>query len=173
MRRDDAHLGVGAFAEDGGADADGGGTFFDGNGEIVGHAHGELGESGMGGEVFIPEAAQVLEVRAGGFGVFAPWRDGHQAGGLEIGERSERGEECGKLLGVEAVLGGLVREFDFDEDGESFVEGACGVVEALGCFERVDGVDGLEEFGGFGGLVVLQSADEVNFDVRDRIGESL
>ena len=33
-----------ALAENGGADADAGGAFFDGGGEVVGHAHGKLGE---------------------------------------------------------------------------------------------------------------------------------
>ena len=70
-------MGHPAFAEDGGADADSGGTFFDGDNEIVGHAHGELRERGMGGMVFIAQAAKVLEVWTSRLGVFTPWRNGH------------------------------------------------------------------------------------------------
>ena len=74
-----------------------------------------------------------------------------------------------EIVGGEAVLGVFGREFDFDEDAESFVEGERGGVEALGCFEVVEGVDGVEDFGGFGGLVVLQRADEMDV-LRGRRG---
>ena len=59
------------------------------------------------------------------------------------------------------MLGVFGGEFDFDEDGESFVEGLGGGVEAVGGFEVVEGVDGVEDLGGFGGFVVLEGADEV------------
>ena len=52
-------------------------------------------------------------------------------------------------------------ELDFDEDGEGFVDGLGGGVEALGCLEGVEGVDGVEELGGGGGFVALERADEV------------
>ena len=53
------------------------------------------------------------------------------------------------------MLGVFVGELYFDKDGDCFAEGLCGSVEALGGFEVVEGVDGVEELGGFGGLVVL------------------
>ena len=59
-----------AFAEDGGADADAGAALFDGDGEVVGHADGELGEGGVEALLFVAEAAEFAEVGAGGFGVF-------------------------------------------------------------------------------------------------------
>ena len=62
-------------AEDGGADADAGAAFFDGDGEVVGHAHGEFGEVGVG-ERLVAEAAELAEVGARGFGVFGA----HQGG---------------------------------------------------------------------------------------------
>ena len=46
------------------------------------------------------------------------------------------------------MLGVFVAELDLDEDGERFVEGGGGGVEALGDLEGVDGVDGVEELGG-------------------------
>ncbi len=55
-------------------------------------------------------------------------------------------------------------EFDFDEDGEFLVEGARSFVEALSDFERVDGVDGVEEPGSGRGFVGLQRPDEVHLE---------
>ena len=103
----------------------------------------------------------MLKVRAGGFGVVAEGWDGHEAGDGEVLERNEGLEERGKRFRSEAVLGFFGGELDLDEDGDLFAEGYCGVVEA-GCgFEGVEGVDGLEEFRGAGGFVVLEGADEV------------
>ena len=48
-------------------------------------------------------------------------------------------------------------------DGDGFAEGLSGGVEALGDFERIYGVNGVEEFGGLGGFVALEWADEVDF----------
>ena len=84
-----------------------------------------------------------------------------------MGQFCDGVEEGGELIGGETVLGLFVGEFDFDEDGEDFVEGGgCGV-EALGDFERVDGVDGVEEFRGAGGFVGLEWTDEVDFDAEE------
>ena len=111
--------------------------------------------------MFVAETAEMLEVRARGFGIFVEGRDGHEAAGFELGEWLEGAEESGKFLGGEAVLGFFGRKLDLDEDAEGFVESlGCGV-ETLGSFEGVEGVDGVEDLGGFGGLVVLQRADEV------------
>ncbi len=152
------------MAEDGGAEADAGGAFFDGDEEVVGHAHGELGEGGAGGEVFVAEAAEMLEVGAGGGWVGVEWGDGHESGGDESGEWSEGGEERGEGRGVadvETVLGVFGGQLDFDEDGEGFAQGKAGGVEPLRGLEGVEGVDALEELGGFGGLVVLQWTNEM------------
>ncbi len=110
----------------------------------------------MEGLIFVAEAAEVLEEGAGEGGIVGEGRDGHEATDGEVGERSEGGEECGEIGGVEAVLGVFGRELDFDEDGEGFVEGWVlavqerdGVIESGGGLEGVDRVDGGEEFGGF------------------------
>ena len=94
----EAHA-VGALAEDGGADADGGGAFFDGYGEVVGHAHGEFGEGGAEGEVVVAEAAEVLEVGAGGFGIFVEGGDGHEAAGRRWVRGARAGGGWGGLRG--------------------------------------------------------------------------
>ena len=83
---------VGALAEDGGADADGGRAFFNGYCEVVGHAHGEFGEGGAEDEVFVAQAAEMLEGWACGFGVFVEGRNGHETAGFEVSEGLE-GEE--------------------------------------------------------------------------------
>jgi hypothetical protein len=154
------------LAEDGGAEADRGGAFFDGYGEVVGHAHGEVGEGWVEGLVLVAEAAQMLEVGAGGFGVGVEGWDGHQAADFEVLERLEGGEKGGEVFGGEAVLGVFGGKFDFDEDGEDFVEGLGGDVEAFCGLEGVEGVDGVEDFGGLVGLVVLEGADEVGLRGR-------
>ena len=97
----------------------------------------------------------MLEVGAGGFGIFRPGWDGHEAAGFEVGEGDEGFQEFGERGWGEAVLGVFVGEFYFDEDGDGFIEGLRGGMEALSGFEVVEGVDGVEELGGFGGLVVL------------------
>lgn len=66
------------------------------------------------------------------------------------------------------MFGLFVGEFDLDEDGEFFVECRGGGVEALGDFERIDGVDGVEEFGGAGGFIGLKRADEMDFNAGER-----
>jgi hypothetical protein len=120
--------GRGPSAEEGGADADAGAALFDGDGEVVGHAHGELGEGGAGGERCVAEAAELAEVGAGLFAgvgeVGGPGWDGHQAGGDEGFERGEGGEQRGEFGGGDAVFGLFVAELDFDEDGEFLVERA-------------------------------------------------
>jgi hypothetical protein len=160
--------GVFAVAEDGGAEADAGGAFFDGYEEVVGHAHGQFGEGWAGGEVLVAETAKVLEEGARGGGVWVEGWDGHEPVGADRSEWREGGEQGGELGGVEAVLGVFVGELDFDEDGEGFVEGPGGGVEARGGFEGVDGVDGLKELGGGAGLVVLERADEMDGEVGER-----
>ena len=112
----------------------------------------------------------MLEIWARGFGVFVEGRNGHEAAGFEMRERSEGAEERGEFLGGEAVLGVFRREFDFDEDAESFVESFRGGVEAFCGLEGVEGVDGVEDFGGARGLVVLQRADEVGLRGGEEIG---
>src|SRR6185312_13431747 len=130
---------VDALAEDGGADADGGGALFDGDAEVVGHAHGELGECGVFGLDFVAKAAVVCEVRACSFGAFrrvvTPGWDGHETTQREVFEWCELGNEFWKLFRCNAVLGVFGGELDLDEDGEGFIEGGGGAVEALGGFE--------------------------------------
>lgn len=82
-------------------------------------------------------------------------------------EGGEAVEERAEIGGVESGLGGLVAELNFEEDGQGHGAFGCGFVEALGEAERVDGVDGVEEGGCFGGLVGLQVADEVNLGAGD------
>jgi hypothetical protein len=159
--RVEARSGVVAFTEDGGAYADGGGTFFDGDSEVVRHAHGELREGRVGGQVFVAQAAEVLEIGAGEGGVVGEGWDGHEAADFNIGEGGEAVKQGRKFIRSKAVLRGFRGEFDFDEDGEGFVKGVRGFAEAGGRFEGIDGVDGGKEFGGLGGLVALKRADEV------------
>ena len=122
----------------------------------------------MVGLVFVAEAAEVLEAGAGGFGVVEEWGDGHEAAEAEVRKRGDGGEESWELFRSEAVLGVFGGEFDLDEDGEGFVQGCGGLVEAGGGFEGVEGVDGREELGGFGGFVVLERADEMEAGIRDQ-----
>ena len=115
-------------AEDDGADADAGGAFFDGGGEVVGHAHGELGEGGVAGLVGFEELAQLAEVRASLFAgageVAGPGGDGHQAFDAEVGQGCELREEIREGFGGEAVFGFFGRELDLNEDGEGASERA-------------------------------------------------
>jgi hypothetical protein len=59
------------------------------------------------------------------------------------------------------MLGLFVGELDLEQDGKAFAEFGGGGVEPGGDFKRIDGVDCMEDFGCFGGLVGLQRADEM------------
>ena len=59
---------------------------------------------------------------------------------------------------------------DLEQDGKIFFQFGGSGVEALGEFEGVDGVDGMEEFGGGAGLVRLKVADHVELGVLE-VGE--
>src|SRR5271170_4053911 len=115
-----------AEAEDCGSHANAGAALFDGYGEVVRHTHGELREAGKAGDGLVAETAKLAEVGAGWLRVFGPRRDSHQADGGDGGQVFDGGEEGGKLVGREAVLGFFVAEFDLDEDGKGFADG-------LGC----------------------------------------
>jgi len=108
----------------------------------------------------------MLEVRARGFGVFVEGGNGHEAAWSEVGEWLESAEESGEFVEGEAVLGVFGRELDLDEDAEGFVERLRGGVEAFCGFEGVESVDGVEDLGGFGGLIVLQRANEMRLRVE-------
>ena len=155
-----------AFAEDGGTDADGGGAFFYGYGEVAGHAHGEFFEVGVTGGVVVAEFAEMAEEGACGFAFGGERRDGHETRDAQVLQGMDRVQEIAESFRGDAMLGFLVGQFDFDEDRENFPEVGCCGVEAFGGFEGVDGVDGGEEFRGLGCFVVLQRADEVDFEIR-------
>ena len=55
---------------------------------------------------------------------------------MRFDERLEGGEEGGEFIGSKAVFGVFGGEFDFDEDGERFVEGLGGCVESDGGFRE-------------------------------------
>src|ERR1700738_318132 len=93
-----------AFAEERGPDADAGAAFFDSDGEVVGHADGELGQGGVEALLLVSQATQMLEVGARGFGVFGPWGDGHEAAGDEVLKRGEGVEQGGEFLRGGAVF---------------------------------------------------------------------
>jgi hypothetical protein len=97
--------GIDPLAEDGSAESHGGGALLDGDEEVVGHAHRELGEGWAEMLVFIAQTAQMLEVRACGFRIVAERRNGHEAADMERGQRRNCGQERGQIGGCEAVLG--------------------------------------------------------------------
>ncbi len=84
-------------SEDGGADTHAGGAFFDSDGEVVGHAHGELGEGWDLRKGCVAQATKFLKVGAclfAGVGdVGGPGWDGHEAAGDQGFEGLEGFEE--------------------------------------------------------------------------------
>ena len=166
---------LGADAEDGRADADAGGALLDCGLKVIGHADGEAGEGGAGGEGFVTQTAEMLEVWAclitSAGDVCGPGWDGHKAGRDKGGERGKDGEECGEIGRGEAVLGVLWGELDLNEDWEALVEGECGVVEAGGKLEGIDRVYSVKELCGAGGFVGLQRADEVHIQAGEGGGD--
>lgn len=95
--------GIDTFAEECGAHADAGAALFDCNGEVVGHADGKLGDSGVMGLLLISQDAKLAKVGTGFFAgvgdVAGPRRNGHQAEGLDVWEFGEGVEQGGKIIG--------------------------------------------------------------------------
>ena len=97
-------------------------ALLNGYSEVSGHAGRELGKSGVEVLLLVSQATQGLKVGASGLGVFAPWRDGHEADGGDIFERLDGVQKSGEFFGRDAVLGLFVGEFDFDVDREVLIE---------------------------------------------------
>ncbi len=158
---------AGSCSEDGRSDADERGAFLDGNFKVAGHTHGELAEV----ELRVPwcelvaKGVETTEAEPGGFGVLIEGGNGHKAAHREIFEFRELFQQLGQIRGAggEAGFGFFSAELDFKQDGDGSAEACGGFIEPLGDAERVYGVYCGEDFGGFGGFVRLQMADEVDF----------
>ena len=108
----------------------------------------------------------MLEVGAGGFGIFVEGWDGHQAADFKVVQGLDGDEKGGQVLGRESVLRFFRREFDLNQDPQRFAESLGGGVESLSRFGGIEGVDGVKDLRCLGGLVVLQWPNEVG--LRDR-----
>jgi dTMP kinase len=157
-----AGLLCGTLAENGGAEADLRGALFNGDFEIVAHAHGKLREgTAKAGLQFVAQIAQATEIRAGVARVFADWRNGHQTAQLEMRHLHDGFGERGEILRGDAGLRAGRIHLNFDQDSEPFVGFAGGFVELRGERDVVHGVNPVEKSRGAAGLVALEMADEV------------
>jgi hypothetical protein len=138
-----------AAAEDGCAYADLGGTFFDGDFEIIGHAHGKDGEvaADSGGEA-VAQIAQGAEIWTRRFGILGPGRDGHQAFEVEMAESHEGDGKRVERFGLDAAFGRFLGEANFDEDRNPAALLGGGLLEFASEGEAVDGIDAIEDGGG-------------------------
>ena len=153
----------GAGAEERGADADVGGAFLDGNLEVAGHAHREVGQADAeAGFHVVAKGMEAREVGAGVLGLWVEGSHGHEAGeGEDVGVGEDVFDDAWERLGGEAVFGGLARDVDLEVDFGAGAGLAGGGLDGVGQVGAVHGVDGLEEADGLFGLVALEVADEV------------
>lgn len=100
---------------------------------------------------------EAAEVGAGDFGIVGPGGHSHEAEEVEVRAGADGGDQFGEGFGGSAGFGFFLGEFDLEHD----VAGESGLVEALGEFGGVDGLDDVEEFGGEAGFVGLEVADQV------------
>ena len=146
-----------ALAEDLRADAHVGGAEGDGRLEVGAHAHAELREAQLAGEL-----GEEGEMHAG---LLVERRDAHQAGDVELQLVAAQAQQAGGLLRHDAGLLRLLAGVDLDEELQA--PALLGHLLGDGCGDLgpVDGVDRIEQGDGLLGLVGLQRADQVQLDV--------
>src|SRR5690242_14125392 len=85
-----------SYSEDGGSDAHAGRTFFDGDFELMGHAHRKRvevdGRNIAGGEL-VAQFAKLAEIWSATFGIFSVRRHGHQATNAKVRPRWRLAED--------------------------------------------------------------------------------
>lgn len=119
-------------------------AFFDGNLEIAGHAHGELGERPIE-ELghFVAQLAQAAKHGTRALGIGRNRRYGHQAAQLEMRHEEEALGQARQVRRFAAGLFGRGIQADFDEHRQpAAVPG--GVIELFGEGQVIDGIHGVK-----------------------------
>src|ERR1700722_3466418 len=152
----------GAGAEQGGAGANFGGAFFDGDFEVVAHAHGQNRQRFSDAPRYlIAQFGEFAEKRADCFGLVEERRNGHQPTQLQIREGADAFGQRGQVCFRNSAFRRLVAEVNFDQDAEFFIFGGRRSVEPLREREAIDRIDAIEQPCGSRGFVALQVADQV------------
>jgi len=125
--------------------------------EVVAHAHAEAGQAKLGRKL-----RQESEVHRG---FLLERRDAHQAGHIEFeliaAERHERRRLPGQHAGLLRLRSGV----DLDEEREPLALALHLLGDGARDLFPVDGVDGVEQLDRLLGLVGLQRADQMQFDL--------
>src|SRR3984957_4403608 len=152
----------GAGAEQGGAGANFGGAFFDGDLEIVAHAHGQNRQRFSDApRDFFAQLGELAKKWADCFGLLEERRDGHQSAQLQIWKSADAFGQRGQVCFRNSAFRRLVAEVNFDQDAEFFIFGGRRSVEPLREREAIDRIDAIEQPRGSRGFVALQVADQV------------
>jgi hypothetical protein len=159
---------VGLCAKECSADADHGGSLFDGDGVVVGHAHGEVLKAvaaDLAELEFFEDFAEADKDGAGVFGVGGVGGHAHEADEVAVVHGVDLlGEvDCG--ADGDSELGAFAGDVDFEENGHDFLEAFGFVLDFLGKAEGIDTLDGFAELHDGADFVALEVADHVPADV--------
>jgi len=171
-----AQIRDGARAKQRGAGANFRGALFDGDFEIVTHAHGQNWKRlGDAPGHFFPKFGELAKKWANFFGTLEERWNGHQPAQLQIWKSADAFRQRGKVRLRNSTFGGLVAQMNFDQYAELLVFRRRGGVEALRESQAIDGIDAIEQPRGARGFVALQVADQVprRAEIRQRRGFAL
>jgi len=151
-----------ADAEQSGAGTNFSGALFDGDIEIVAHAHGERGK--WAHEIprqLVAKRGEFAEEWAGTLRIVEKRRNRHQPLQLKMPEGGEIFREGGQIRFRNSAFCGFVAEMHLDEDAELLIFRGSRGIEPLREGEAIDRVDAVEEAGGARGFVALQVTDQM------------
>ncbi len=155
-------VGQRAGPEDRLADPHDGGTFLDRDCVITRHAHGEVVERDAVGRITEQPVTQLPhqpEAGANARRIGGKNRKRHQPADFQRGEGGKFAQEGGRVLGREAVFGGLTRAVDLHEGVERAAFDLQAPVERFGHLQAVERLGLGGEAGDIFRLVGLQMAD--------------
>ncbi len=152
---------VGASAKQRGAEANLGGAFFNGNSEILGHAHGKLGERPVqeAGH-FITQLAEAPKNGAHFLQVGEHRRHRHQAAQLQMRHQEHAFSEAREGVRLAAGFFGRGIETNFDKHGEPAALPG-GMIELFGQREIIERIHGVKQGESARRLISLRVADEM------------
>ena len=157
-----------ARAEQRGAEANFRGALFDGDFEIVAHAHGQDWKGlAMRRATSSRSSRKPAKKWADSSGSVEERRNGHQAAQLRLRKVPTLSASAGRSASATPLLVASPLEMDFDQHAELLVFRRRGGVEALRERQAIDGVDAVEKPRGARGFVALQVADQVPRGARD------
>jgi len=131
----------------------------------MGHAHGQSVDGEASGAQGFRQLAQATERRALRGEIVAGFRNRHQAAQTQSGQGGDGLAQGQGFVRAAAAFAGFARDIDLNADLQRRQPGRALSRQALGDLQPVDGMHPGEMFGDDPGLVALQGADEMPFEI--------